>query len=125
VGKNLPLIPPFLEKAFYAPDKISSAHSNRLNAWMDNYGKRLTRDSISHEERQQQMDRVNPKYVLRNYLAQTAIDKAEKDDFSQVWELLDVMRTPYDEQPGRERFAEKRPEWARHKPGCSMLSCSS
>jgi uncharacterized protein YdiU (UPF0061 family) len=118
-------LPTFLEKAFYDPHQITQAYLNRLNTWIKAYGKRLAKDKISHTKKKEQMDRVNPKYVLRNYLAQTAIEKAEKNDFSGVWELLDVMRTPYDEQPDRELFAEKRPEWARHKPGCSMLSCSS
>ncbi len=116
---------PFITKAFYAPDQISPAHLNRLTAWLRVYAKRLAQDRVSHQKKKQQMDQINPKYVLRNYLAQTAIDQAEKGDFSKIWELLDVMRTPYAEQRGRERFAEKRPEWARHKPGCSMLSCSS
>lgn len=111
--------------AYYLPDTLSSEYKTRMTQWLTDYQIRLTTLDISDKQRKAQMNKVNPKYVLRNYLAQQAIDKAHQGDYSMVQQLLKVMRKPYDDQPEHEVFAAKRPEWARVKAGCSMLSCSS
>lgn len=114
-----------LETAYYLPEQLTSANRNRIGNWLRNYIKRRNQDATPTDIRRLRMNAVNPKYVLRNYLAQVAIDKSEEGDFSMINDLLDLLRHPYDEQPGKEKFAQKRPEWARHRPGSSMLSCSS
>jgi len=63
--------------------------------------------------------------VLRNYMAQIAIEAADKGDYKVIDELYSLLKNPYDEQLNREKWFVKRPEWARTKVGCSMLSCSS
>ena len=115
---------PFAD-AWYQPESITPEYRLRVSRWLTAYLHRRDQDSLPDEERAARMNRINPKYVLRNYLAQLAIDKAESGDFSMVQEVLDLIRHPYDEQPNREHFFSKRPEWARNRPGCSMLSCSS
>ncbi|HEX6240291.1 MAG TPA: YdiU family protein, partial [Polyangiales bacterium] len=110
--------------AFYAEPPGGEA-LQALAGWLERYTARARVDGVSDGERAVRMDAVNPLYVPRNYLAQQAIDAAEAGDASVTLEWLEVLRRPYQEQPGKERFAQKRPEWARHKPGCSMLSCSS
>jgi uncharacterized protein YdiU (UPF0061 family) len=118
------LIAPLLP-AYYVPEQLTADVRLRIERWLRGYLQRTQRDAVSPERRRERMNAVNPKYVLRNYLAQLAIDKAQQRDYSMVNELLEVLRNPYTDQPGREAFEQKRPDWARHRVGCSMLSCSS
>ena len=118
------LLQPLLD-AWYRFDSVSEDYPSRVAVWLRKYINRLQQQGVLQVEKVQRMNQVNPKYVLRNYLSQQAIDKAEQGDFSMVNELLEVMRHPYDEQTEKENYAKKRPDWARHKAGCSMLSCSS
>ncbi len=113
-----------LAPAFYNADK-RAAHAPEFEAWLQDYAQRLQREALAPADRRAAMNAVNPIYVLRNYLAQQAIDRAEQGDATGISELLEVMRHPYDEQAGREAFAARRPDWARDRAGCSMLSCSS
>ena len=113
-----------LYPAFYR-EELWQQHRDDWAAWLDTYLTRLQADNMPAAERRSRMNTVNPRFVLRNYLAQQAIDKAAAGDNSMILELLDAARHPYNEQPQYAHFMEKRPEWARHKAGCSMLSCSS
>ena len=113
-----------LQEAFYR-NELFNEYAADFSAWLTRWSARVQSDYEPSETRITRMNTVNPRYVLRNYLAQQAIDCAEKGDTSMIHELLDVLRKPYDAQPGHEVLAAKRPEWARHKAGCSMLSCSS
>ncbi|MEO0316597.1 MAG: hypothetical protein RL404_274 [Pseudomonadota bacterium] len=92
-----------------------------FDAWSVEYRQRLRAEGSVDVERRQAMNRVNPKYVLRNYLAQVAIDKAQQKDFSEVQRLLHVLQRPFDEQPDNENYAALPPDWA----AGIEVSCSS
>lgn len=116
-----------IRESFYSvPDEKIE---NQFADWMRHYALRLQHDYVhggsDHEQKIKRMNAVNPKYVLRNYLAQQAIDKASLGDYSEVETLLELLRNPYAEQPQFQKYFAKRPEWARNRAGCSMLSCSS
>ncbi len=114
-----------LTRAFYAEDASVPEYQGRLAGWLRRYAARVRQDGVPVVERVERMNHANPKYVLRNYLAQQAIDALAGGDASVMERLMVVLQRPYDEQPAHDELAGRRPEWARHKPGCSALSCSS
>lgn len=92
-----------------------------FDSWSGRYRDRLQRDAIAADRRQQQMLDVNPKYILRNYLAQQAISAAQQGDFSEAQRLHALLRKPFDEQPDQEHYAQLPPDWGKHLE----ISCSS
>ncbi|MGP7735549.1 protein adenylyltransferase SelO [Oceanimonas smirnovii] len=89
--------------------------------WFARYRARLAQENLTQAERRAAMDAVNPKYVLRNHLAQRAIEQAEQGDMAEADTLLQLLAAPFDEQPGFEHYAEPAPEWA----ASLCISCSS
>ena len=93
-----------------------------FDAWAAHYTARVARDGEPRQDlRRKRMHAVNPLYILRNYLAQQAIDAAENGDYSVVRQLHQVLSQPFDEQPGMAAYAQRPPEWGKHLE----ISCSS
>ena len=124
LGENSEFLQPVMD-AFYHPQELTERTLERWRKWFTEYVQRLKQSDTPDDVRAQRMNAVNPKFVLRNYMAQLAIDQAESGDPTMIGELYELLRQPYAEQPQNEKWFAKRPEWARRKVGCSMLSCSS
>ena len=113
------------------PNAANSANSTQrdlmvnreaFDAWAARYTTRLAAEASVDAERRTRMNRANPKYVLRNHLAQAAIEKAEQQrDFSEIDKLLKLLQHPFDEQPEHEAYAAPPPDWAKD----IAVSCSS
>ncbi len=114
-----------IENAFYKPEEIIESIRENWLKWFALYLGKINSENPTDAERKSAMNAVNPKYVFRNYMAQLAIESAEKEDYSLIQELYLLLKNPYSEQPENEKWFAKRPDWARNKVGCSMLSCSS
>lgn len=104
----------------------AEAESRRAawEAFVRRYRARWRADGSTRAESVERMHAASPKYVLRNYMAQQAIDRAEAGDYSEIDRLLRCMRRPYDEQPEFEAYAAEPPAWAQ-RMGVCMNSCSS
>ena len=92
-----------------------------IDAWLIRYRLRLRQEESNDAKRQKTMHAINPKFILRNYLAQVAIEKAEKKDFSEVQRLLSILTKPFDEQNEYASYAALPPDWAADL----SVSCSS
>jgi serine/tyrosine/threonine adenylyltransferase len=92
-----------------------------FDAWLARYAARLAEEKPDSSTRRANMDAVNPLYVLRNHLAQLAIQQAEQGDYSEVRRLHAVLQSPFTEQAGAEIYAQLPPDWA----AGLEVSCSS
>ncbi|WP_372880639.1 YdiU family protein [Psychromonas sp.] len=114
-----------LGPCYYSMLELNEQYLQEFTRWLRSYLLRVNIDGLKQEQRAEAMNKVNPNYVLRNYIAQQAIELAEQGDFSEIIKLQKILKKPYDQQPEHTSYARKRPDWARDKIGCSMLSCSS
>lgn len=117
------LLEPFRDA--YYEDILQSEHRSDIAAWLRRYAERSRLEGTDPDARRSLMNQSNPKYLLRNYLSQQAIDATTQGDLSLLERLLKLIQKPYDEQSENEDLAGRRPDWARNKAGCSALSCSS
>ncbi len=113
----------FSSKEGAANDRLREHFLNRdrFDEWTSRYRSRLQSEQSRDDQRQRLMHRVNPRYVLRNYLAQTAIQKAQEKDYSEIDQLFTLLQNPYDDQPGMDAYAAPPPSWGKHL----AVSCSS
>jgi serine/tyrosine/threonine adenylyltransferase len=94
---------------------------DKFDAWAERYRARLAFENSDDAPRHARMHRANPKFVLRNHLAQGAIERAQQGDFGETQRLLKVLERPFDEQPEHEAYAGFPPDWASQLE----VSCSS
>jgi len=118
-------LPRELDVSFYAANAMPEKFVSHLRDWLGAYAARLQADGVSDQSRRTRMAAANPWIIPRNYLLQEAINAATSGDLSVLHDLLVAIRDPYTVRPEYEKFTGLRPDWARHAPGCSALSCSS
>ncbi len=123
-GPNWSELHEIMGKSLYQ-EKPTSDLELRLQQWLEQYRSLLLVQELGSVERSQKMEAVNPYFILRNYLVQESLDQFSRGDESGMKSLFEALQTPYQCNEKTLRYYQKRPEWARHRPGCSTLSCSS
>ena len=113
----------WLQGEDWQPWLVQHAEDKSVSAWLDDYRHRLNQldDGLDDSQRASRMQRLNPKYILRNHLAQQAIEDAEQGCSAELDRLLQLLQRPFDEQPQWQRYADHRPAWAEQL----KVSCSS
>jgi len=97
-------------------------HRDRFDQWAQKYQQRLKKEALSDQQRCLRMKATNPKYILRNYMAEVAIEKAEdENDYTEIDRLFQLLQNPFSEQPEMEYYADFPPQWAEE----ISVSCSS
>lgn len=114
-----------IHAAFYNIEEMDAERRTYWSHWFAKYQSRTDRDPLSPGERQARMRTANPRFVLRNYLVQLAIDDLMAGSRKRFDRLLERLATPYEESHDDSDLCAKQPDWARTRPGCAMLSCSS
>jgi serine/tyrosine/threonine adenylyltransferase len=117
-----------LESSYKDSNTLKETSTRRIRSFLNKYINRLGVRDASIEDRittMHAMNKVNPKFVIRNYLAHNAAVEASAGNTTLLNNLITVLTSPFEEHPDLEHLAIKRPDWAKTQPGCATLSCSS
>ena len=101
--------------------KTPELNSEIAKSWIHSFQQRHNKESFSSSDKLALMNHTNPKFILRNYMAQQVIEAAEESDYSKLETLIKIITNPFEEHEDFRSFAEKSPEWAKN----IVVSCSS
>ncbi len=113
-----------LQPAFYQQELLSEV-SKPLVDWTKSYLAIQAKNPLATSKKIELMNNNNPYFILRNYIVQEALEKLAVGDRAELDSIMEALKTPYQENEFTKKFFARRPEWARTKPGCASLSCSS
>ncbi|NDD91121.1 YdiU family protein [bacterium] len=113
-----------IRECFYL-ESVPESVSSRWTSWLKEFQHLWLSEIHAPSSRRELMDSVNPFFILRNYLVQESLDALEAQNRAPMDALMAALKTPYDQTPVTQPYFKRRPDWARERPGCSALSCSS